>query len=71
MFELGQPTALNKQTTELIRKHLALVFKHEIDPGMGDETMQASLNAIHATPVKENPPAVIHVPSTLGPTFRC
>lgn len=33
--------------TEAIRKHLALVFKHEIDPSMGPAGHQAELDAIH------------------------
>ena len=35
------------ETMELIKKHLALVFKHEIDPSMGDENHQTTLNNIH------------------------
>ncbi len=31
----------------MIKKHLALVFKHEIDPSMGDEEHQKVLNKIH------------------------
>ncbi len=48
MFELGQPTALNEATTAAIRKHLALVFIHEIDPSMGPPEHQAKLNETHA-----------------------
>lgn len=32
---------------DLVRKHLAIVFKHEIDPSMGDEKHQAELDKIH------------------------
>ena len=32
---------------ELIKKHLNLVFKHEIDPSFGDEKKQQELNQIH------------------------
>ena len=32
---------------ELIKKHLALVFKHEIDPSMGNAEHQMELNNIH------------------------
>ena len=35
---------------ETLRKHLALVFKHEIDPEMGDEEHQNQLNTIHNGP---------------------
>lgn len=47
MFELGQPTTLNEATTEAIRKHLALVFVHEIDPSAGPQEHQDKLNAVH------------------------
>lgn len=39
--------ALSGYQVEMIRKHLALVFKHEIDPSMGDDKHQAILNTIH------------------------
>jgi len=46
-FEISEPKEINKEQTEMIKKHLALVFKHEIDPSMGDEKHQISLNDIH------------------------
>lgn len=50
-FELTakySPTvALNTEQAELVRRHLALVFKHEIDPSMGDEEHRDELQAIH------------------------
>ena len=36
-FELNKLSHIDDVTTELIKKHLNLVFKHEIDPSMGDE----------------------------------
>ena len=42
----------------MIQAHLALVFKHEIDPAMGGSETQAQLNAIHgseAHPTVHNP----------------
>ena len=33
---------------ETIRRHLDLVFKHEIDPAMGGKTHQDTLNALHS-----------------------
>lgn len=38
---------LNPKQVASIRKHLDLVFKHEIDPSMGDKPHQDKLNAIH------------------------
>lgn len=37
--------------TECLRKHLALVFKHEIDPSFGNEKAQTELNKIHGSPL--------------------
>lgn len=46
--------SLSGYQVELIRRHLALVFKHEIDPEGGDAEQQAILNTIHGPP-KEKP----------------
>jgi len=40
-------TDLTQTELEMIPAHLNLVFKHEIDPGMGDEAHQEVLNEIH------------------------
>jgi len=39
--------ALSAEEAALIRENLSNVFRHEIDPSMGDETHQALLNDIH------------------------
>lgn len=41
---------LDKDQVDCIAKHLALVFKHEIDPKYGDEAHQQELNDIHTLP---------------------
>ncbi len=41
------PIGLSDGRTEVVRKHLALVFEHEIDPSMGGQEKQAKLNAVH------------------------
>ena len=49
-FELSSKDgdkSLTGEQTLCIEKHLALVFKHEIDPEMGDESHQKALNEIH------------------------
>lgn len=38
---------LDGNQTHLIRRHLSLVFAHEIDPSMGAADMQAKLDALH------------------------
>lgn len=46
-FELSDANTLDRKQTQTIKNHLNLVFKHEIDPSMGDEEHQKELNAIH------------------------
>lgn len=43
-------TDLTTAELELIPAHLNLVFKHDIDPSMGDAAHQESLNEIHNGP---------------------
>ena len=47
-FEVANPISIGSKETEMIKKHLNLVFKHEIDPSMGDEKHQQVLNEIHS-----------------------
>jgi hypothetical protein len=46
-FEIQKPEVINKERTEMIKNHLNLVFKHEIDPSMGNEVHQQELNKIY------------------------
>lgn len=46
-FEVSDPKTIGEKETEMIKKHLNLVFKHEIDPSMGDDKHQQELNDIH------------------------
>lgn len=58
-FEISEPKTIGEKETEMIKKHLALVFKHEIDPSMGDDKHQQILNAIHTPSILDgyiNPP---------------
>jgi hypothetical protein len=47
LFELGKPESLDKEQTTLIKQHLAMVFKHEIDPSAGSAAHQAELSELH------------------------
>ena len=47
-FEISGVDEIGVPETEKIKKHLNLVFKHEIDPSMGDEKHQQVLNEIHS-----------------------
>jgi hypothetical protein len=50
-FEIKDPehkgAFLTREQVDMIRKHLDLVFVHDIDPKMGDKEHQDKLNAIH------------------------
>ena len=46
-FEISNATFISPEQTKMIKKHLNLVFKHEIYPSMGDEKHQQELNAFH------------------------
>jgi hypothetical protein len=47
LFELGEPLQLDAKQTDLVKRHLAMVFLHEIDPSAGPPEKQADLTAIH------------------------
>ena len=64
-FELSNDQAISPTKAAMIQKHLALVFKHEIDPSMGGPAEQAMLNDIH------NPPPRIGGTGPDGTLYRC
>ncbi len=49
LFELSSPKELTAEQTDLIRRHLQLVFRHEIDPANanGDPAKAAELQSVH------------------------
>lgn len=66
LFELAEPLTLNKKQVELIRKHLNMVFIHEIDPSMGDSEHQGKLTAAHHNQIVvklNNTPNTIVIPT--------
>ena len=63
LFELAEPTTLSAHQTDLIKKHLNLVFYHDIDPGYSDDPdEQKKLNEIHSGPLEQKP-----IEELLGP----
>lgn len=46
VLEVTNPDQLNKHQVNLIRKHLNMVFIHEIDPSFPQE-QQGTLNQLH------------------------
>jgi hypothetical protein len=59
-FELSEKSALSEEQGEMVKRHLGLVFKHELDAP--DPT--GELQALHdgTAPIKLNPAA---------PVYRC
>lgn len=46
LFELAEPKALDEKQTDLIRRHLAMAFLHDIDKRPSEDE-QKKLNKIH------------------------
>ena len=46
-FEISGETVLSPNATKIVRNHLNMVFKHEIDPSHGDAAHQKALSDIH------------------------
>ena len=38
---------LSAEKVKVVRAHLAMVFKHEVDPSMGSKEHQAALDKLH------------------------
>ena len=60
-FEVSQAESITVAQTQMIKKHLNLVFLHEIDPSMGGPKHQQILNSLHSFPGK----------NSAGETMRC
>lgn len=61
LFELGGPKALDERQTDLVKRHLGMVFLHEIDPSAGGAEVQAVLNELHGgapEAVQAKPPVI-------------
>ena len=48
-FEISDINSIDAKQTEMIKKHLNLVFIHDIDPSMGDNQHQQKLNQAHGS----------------------
>lgn len=60
---------LSPEQVVMVRRHLALVFKHEIDPSMGPPAHQAELSQIHQPATAVAPPHFR--PGADGIVLRC
>lgn len=45
---IGDKCMLTNDQVDVIKKHLAMVFVHEIDPSFGGPVKQAALDAVHS-----------------------
>jgi|GEM_PF-1619793 hypothetical protein len=82
-YELGGSTELNANQLGTIKNHLAMVFKHEIDPSAGSPEHQTALSQLHNGQfenledvvkkiIQENPAPPHSHPAPLGETrLRC
>lgn len=70
-FELNGPLVkpMTVEQVDLIQRHLALVFKHDIDPKAGGPEVQAELNKIHNT--TQTVISAWTVPGTAETLVRC
>jgi hypothetical protein len=75
LFELGDTTGgISSEKTDLIKRHLAMVFHHEIDPSYGQQQVQDALNKLHQTGLLPDTPATMSGQfggSKDGLIFRC
>lgn len=54
LFELGKPVALSEEQTNLVKRHLDMVFIHEIDRSY-PQAQQDALNEAHANKLRPHP----------------
>lgn len=66
LFELAKPENLTPDQTALVKKHLDMVFIHEIDPSYPKE-QQPALNEAH----KPDRPPLSRPPTADGTMLRC
>jgi hypothetical protein len=69
MFELTSPGMINIEQTKIIKKHLDMVFLHEIDPSMGGIAHQQKLDVTHKPVVPDFPLGFPQGPGE--PVARC
>lgn len=73
-FEVAKPKTIGEAETEMIRRHLALVFIHEIDPSIPDPSGKLQLahdgkDKLPAQPVFPQSPFTMPPPITMPPPF--
>lgn len=75
LFELGADKTLNARQTDLVKRHLAMVFQHDIDPSAGGPAEQEALNKTHqglvSVAVKTPSPHIGGPDGPGGIKYRC
>jgi len=65
LFELAEPETMNATQVDLVKRHLAMVFLHDIDKTY-PEGEQAALNDLH-----DGKPKIGGVDPVTGHVMRC
>lgn len=65
-IEVGNPTSVSDEQFDMIKRHLGLVFIHDIDPSYPAE-QQEKLNEVHNGPL----PPLHHKPDQSQSVPRC
>lgn len=68
-FEISEAEQLSQNQVKMIKKHLAMVFIHEIDPSMGDIAHKKKLLETHSP--KFNFPQTWNDTFNFPPKFNC
>lgn len=64
------PVSLAVPQVDIIKRHLALVFKHEIDPSAGPPEHQAALDKVHVGPALPGNPVPLPDPTIKAQPHR-
>lgn len=67
LFELANPDRLDVRQTDLIKRHLNMVFIHEIDPKYPEKE---TLNSVHSG-IKQDQPIPVSANITNPLVMRC
>ena len=72
-MEVSESGEINPKQLQIIRNHLNMVFKHEIDPSHGDATHQKALSVVHqgsTPPLPKSISDALHL-GLDGPKINC
>ena len=70
-LELGSPETISPENLKMIKGHLSLAFRDDIDPSMGGAKHQEILNKLHNTNLSDFTSNQSENPSKKEPLERC